>query len=79
MRFFGCSLAGKILKDVNRYINEGRDNFTFFFFFLLKHNCANIYCILSNEKKKRTGKNSFIWNKTVFCYFTNYFLENVII
>lgn len=26
-------LTGKILKDVNRYINGGRDNFTFFFFF----------------------------------------------
>lgn len=56
MRFFGCSLAGKILKDVNRYINEGRDNFTFFFFLWLKHNSANIYCILSNEKKKEREK-----------------------
>lgn len=34
MRFFGCSLAGKILKDVNRYINGGRDNFTFYFCFV---------------------------------------------
>lgn len=55
MRFFGCSLAGKILKDVNRYINGGCDNFTFYFF-LLKHNSANIYCILSNEKKKNGKK-----------------------
>lgn len=55
MRFFGCSLAGKILKDVNRYINGGCDNFTFYFF-LLKHNSANIYCILSNEKKKEREK-----------------------
>lgn len=28
----------------------------FFFFFWLKHNSANIYCILSNEKKKEREK-----------------------